>query len=251
MERGFFFAFTTRYGGVSSGPYQELNLSLATGEDPRRVRQNRHILLQCLPSEVANRIQIVRQVHASDVVAFDGVTGTETQPDWWCGPQVDGHTTVRDDMVLGLFFADCLPVFVADTRSRAVGLAHGGWRGLTGGIIGNLLSQMNRNWGTQPSDCIVALGPSIERSAYQVDEPVLRAVRDWIPWWRKVTYPSDRGRVRLDLDEAAAGRLQQIGITQESIIIHPHGTYYGEDFYSHRRDGPRTGRAMALISRLP
>ncbi len=249
QEQGFFAAFTTRFGGVSTGPYSELNLGLGTGEPSKRVRQNRKRLLQTLPSGVPERIQILQQVHSSDVVVLDGVTGTQVQAGWWCGPEADGHTTVRDDICMGLLFADCLPIYIIDTRSGAIGLAHGGWRGLTGGIISSLLGCMKRHWRTRLRDCVVALGPSIERSAYQVDRPVLAAVKEWIPWWREVTYPSARGRALLDLDEAAAAQLRCLGVDGNSIYMHPHGTYYCDDFYSHRRDGSQTGRAMAIISR--
>ncbi|MFX4839131.1 laccase domain-containing protein, partial [Acinetobacter baumannii] len=32
--------FTTRLGGVSQGPFQSLNLSAATGDDPEKVAEN-------------------------------------------------------------------------------------------------------------------------------------------------------------------------------------------------------------------
>src|SRR5258708_27274196 len=55
---------TTRDGGVSSGKFASLNLSMRVGDDPRRVARNRAILRACLPAEPA----WVKQVHGTAVI---------------------------------------------------------------------------------------------------------------------------------------------------------------------------------------
>lgn len=248
-EYGFFAGFTTRWGGVSDGNYQELNLGLSTGDQGKNVWRNRETVLAAVPADVPSKIQLIRQVHGADVIEVQEPSGDMMQPGWWIGPEADGQIT-RSKLTLGMLYADCLPVYIIDPVSGGVALGHAGWRSLTAGVIENLFSLMYQLWSTLPSNCLAALGPSIERSAYQVDAPVVNALSEWAQWWRHVTYPSDMGKVMLDMDKAAYYCLTHLGVPGDSIFVHPKGTFFSDDFYSHRRDGTKTGRCMALLVSL-
>ena len=77
---------TATRGGVSEGPYESLNLSLAVGDDPERVRQNRDLLASALDASPADFV-FARQVHSDGVhvvTAGDRGRGTfdpETAPE--------------------------------------------------------------------------------------------------------------------------------------------------------------------------
>ncbi|HKB74310.1 MAG TPA: laccase domain-containing protein, partial [Burkholderiales bacterium] len=108
---------TTRDGGVSSGKFASLNLSMRVGDDPRRVARNRAILRACLPAEPA----WVKQVHGTAVI--DAARAT---PD----AEADGIVTQTPGRVCAVMVADCLPVLLSDREGKSVGIAHAGWRGL-------------------------------------------------------------------------------------------------------------------------
>jgi len=57
---------TARSGGVSSGPYATLNLSLSVGDDPGRVLENRRRLAAALGASLADFV-FARQVHGAGV----------------------------------------------------------------------------------------------------------------------------------------------------------------------------------------
>ncbi|MGD0152686.1 MAG: laccase domain-containing protein, partial [Thermacetogeniaceae bacterium] len=68
-------AFTTRCGGVSTGPYAELNLGLSTGDEPGLVVENRRLLCNTLGLDVG-RLSIVKQVHSDRVMVVDDDRGS-------------------------------------------------------------------------------------------------------------------------------------------------------------------------------
>lgn len=237
--------FTTRCGGVSCGRYRGLNLGLGTGDDAERVQSNRRILMSALGDGSPRRVQLVRQVHSSRVIRVAQALGEHVGSGWMIGPEADGMLTEGPGLALSMLYADCLPVYIVDPGRRVVGLAHAGWRGLVSGIVEKTLSTMRSGWGSEPAECVVFLGPCIEREAFEVDRPVLRALSRWAPWWRQVTYPSRPGRAKMDLAAAARTRLIECGV--ERLLGPPAGTFHSDDLYSYRRDGGITGRSAALL----
>src|SRR5919204_2512184 len=57
---------TARSGGVSSGPYATLNLSLSVGDDPGRVLENRRRVAAALGASLDDFV-FARQVHGAGV----------------------------------------------------------------------------------------------------------------------------------------------------------------------------------------
>jgi len=142
---------TTREGGVSSGKFASLNLSMRVGDDPRCVTRNRAILRACLPDEPA----WVKQVHGTAVI-----DATRATPD----AEADGVVTQSPGPVCAVMTADCLPVFLSDRAGKSVGIAHAGWRGLAAGIVENVVQAM----GVPSRDIIAYIGPVIGAHRYEV-----------------------------------------------------------------------------------
>ena len=105
---------TTRSGGVSVGPYCSMNLGDAVGDQLVNVAQNRQRLAKYLPSAP----RWLCQVHGSDVVAAEQVSGTV---------EADASYSTTIDTVCVVGIADCLPVLMCDRNARVVAAAHAGW----------------------------------------------------------------------------------------------------------------------------
>jgi copper oxidase (laccase) domain-containing protein len=120
------FAFTDRYGGVSTGPYAELNLGGHVGDDAAAVVTNRHRVAERIGMP-AGQVLYMNQVHGADVAVVDGP---------WEGraPDVDAMITSRPGVVLAVLVADCVPVLLADRTAGVVGVAHAGRPGLAAGV---------------------------------------------------------------------------------------------------------------------
>jgi copper oxidase (laccase) domain-containing protein len=126
-------AFTARRGGISTAPYESLNLAILTGDEPARVRENRRRAVEPLGVDPAE-VLIGRQVHGSEVATRDAAPHPNAFAD--PGPdlaEVDGQATSRPGLAPLVMVADCLPVAVAG--ADGVAMLHCGWRGLAAGIV--------------------------------------------------------------------------------------------------------------------
>jgi YfiH family protein len=211
---GYVVAFTTRVGGVSEPPYDSLNLSRGTGDDPVRVEHNRRIASEAVgvPYE---RLAFNRQVHSPTVHRADpGVRGAPG----------DGLWTDERRVPLLAMSADCLPIAVATTDGPPrLAVLHAGWRGLADGVVEAGVNVL----GVAPKAAVI--GPAIGPCCYDVGPEV--AAR----------YDADLTHEgRLDLWTAAERALRRAGVEQvERVDLctrdHP------ELFFSHRRDGLARG----------
>jgi len=137
--------------------------------------------------------------------------------------------------------ADCLPVLFTDRAGRHVAAAHGGWRGLVGGILENTVSEFVAR-GVRPDELMAWLGPTIGPAAYEVDVAVVQALRGDD---RAALTPKDPQHWQLDLYELARLRLAACGV--DAIFGGDFCTFAEpERFFSYRRDGV-CGRQATLI----
>ncbi|MFO7942531.1 MAG: polyphenol oxidase family protein [Bacillota bacterium] len=246
---GFSAQFVTRRGGVSERAFASLNPAAGLGDDSDRVRENRNLVAQLLPGG-AREVQILRQVHGTTCHVIGDRPLGKTSLGWWLGPEGDALIGENPAITLATFHADCLPVYVIDPSTGCRALIHAGWRGLLAGVIQNSVDRLLKCGGGSPHDLHAALGPSIERDAYEVGPEVLRELAGASFPWRETVYPGRRGRGRFDLARAAAMILRHLGLPRGNLVTDSPGTFAkAGDFYSYRRDGA-TGRCVALLSSL-
>jgi YfiH family protein len=229
---------TTRHGGVSIGPYATLNLGGGVGDDPEAVRRNWELLAEAasLPLDHFIRMQ---QVHGASAAIVQ-------RPGQGSIPDVDALVTDRPGLALCVLAADCVPVVAVDPVVRVAGAAHAGWRGTAAGVVPSLLAAMER-LGASPGRVWMAMGPCIGADDYEVGPEVADAMRVAVPGAAAALRPGRGDRWLLDL--ATANRLQAVAFgVEEARIARPSAsTFRDPDRYSHRRDGPATGRFCTFI----
>ena len=220
-------AFSTRIGGVSEVPYEALNVAVLTGDEPERVGENRRRLAQSIERDPEG-VVMGRQVHGAKLRRHDGPQEPRVYADVVKSPdEVDAQATSNPELTPLVMVADCLPV--AMVGKGGVVMAHCGWRGLAGGIVGEAAGAVGAE--------AAAIGPGIGPCCYQVGEEVLGA------------FEGLEGVARglmLDLTAVATALLERAGVdTIESSGLCT--SCNPELFYSHRRDGERTGRQAGLV----
>ena len=219
---------TTRLGGISSSPYDSLNLGDHVGDTPLVVARNRMLLNTLVPSEPV----WLKQVHGT-VVANADLAG--------CLPQADACIARHSDAVCVVMTADCLPVLLCDHQGTVVGAAHAGWKGLAAGVIEATVQAMD----VAPQNLMAWLGPAISQPAFEVGAEVRAVFVDADPQATAAFIPGQNGKWLADIYALAYLRLNALGIT------HIYGgnfcTYRErERFFSYRRDGV-TGRMGTFI----
>lgn len=222
-------AFSTRVGGVSEPPYDALNVAVRTGDDPARVRENRGRLAAALGRAPEN-VVMGRQVHGAELRWHGSPQEPQVYADAVRSPdEVDAHATADPDLTPLVMVADCLPV--ALTGPDGVAIAHCGWRGLASGILGEAVEAVDAG--------AAAIGPGIGPCCYEVGGEVLSKFDD--------LDGVATGRM-LDLSAVATRLLERAGLkaVERSGLC---TSCNPEVFYSHRRDGQRTGRQAGLVWR--
>src|SRR5437879_4939939 len=175
---------SARSGGVSSGPYESLNLSLSVGDDPGCVLENRRRLATAFGAKLGDFV-FARQVHGAGVrVVTDADRGAGAYPlDDAIGSVVetgeasgaDALVTTSPGVVLAILTADCVPVVLHDPAAGVLACVHAGWRGTVAGVTAAALATM-QDLGARPADVIAGIGPAIGADRYQVGPDVHQAV---------------------------------------------------------------------------
>ena len=226
-------AVTTRAGGVSTAPYDSLNLGLHVGDDAARVRENRRRLGEVLqlPAEPL----WLRQVHGVAVARLPA------QPD---RVEADAAVSTSAGGVCAILTADCLPVLLCDQQGSVVAAAHAGWRGLLAGVLEATVHAMNR----PAAELMAWLGPAIGPSAFEVGGEVREAFTAHDSAAAQAFVAGVPGKYLADLYMLARQRLGGCGLLR--VFGGDCCTFSDQRFYSYRRDR-NTGRMASLIWLAP
>jgi len=270
--------FSTRPGGTSdlqsaSGRGKServLNLGFTDWDDRARVIKNRQEFAAAIGAAKMQMVTL-RQIHSDLALRIGaGEASSETA----C--QGDALFTRDPGFLLAIQTADCIPILLADARTRAVAAIHSGWRGTLKRIAEKTLGRMRMEFGTQPEDVIAALGPGIGGCCYEVGHEVAKEfavqfseARDWfegpfdatsagdndpnwLPWLTMAPpgHAPEPPRVHLNLIAANRAILAAAGVPARSIFDSGFCTSCRTDlFFSYRKER-QTGRLMAAIGIL-
>jgi purine-nucleoside/S-methyl-5'-thioadenosine phosphorylase / adenosine deaminase len=222
--------FTTRTGGVSSGPFASLNLGILTGDEREAVMENRGRAARAAGTEPES-VLIGRQVHGAEVERRDEAPAPNPFAEGSGNPsEVDGQATGALGLTPIVLVADCLPV--ALSGRDGVAMVHCGWRGLAGGIVARGVKEV--------AATAAAVGPGVGPCCYEVGEEVLAE-------FAGLGEGIADGRM-LDLREVARRLLAAEGVHEiDSTDL---CTSCNRDlFFSHRRDHGETGRQAGMVMR--
>lgn len=241
-------AFSTKHGGVSEGEFESMNFAFNRGDNPDNVTQNYKRFCQSagfeyetLTASAQDHNTVVRAVTEKDC----GV-GIYKPRDM---ESVDALITNEKGVTLVTYYADCTPLFFVDTKNKAIGLAHAGWRGTVGRIGEKVVKKMTELYGTNPADIKAAIGPAISVCCYEVDYPCaenflkLEGLES-----EKFVFPKENGKYMLDLLETNRQILVSCGVKPENITVSDVCTNCNSDLlWSHRATKGHRGTMCAFM----
>ncbi len=237
-------AFSTRYGGVSSGHLSALNLGTHRGDAPENVMKNYRILGNAVGFSPENTV-FTKQEHTCivrRVGAADRGTGLLREQANIC----DGLITNEPEVALCCFGADCATVLLYDPVCRAVGAVHSGWRGTAQGIVYAAIKAMEREFGASAENIRAAIGPSIGQCCFETDADVPQAMLNalgseagaYIERRGDKFYVDNKGLCRLWLTRAG---VTQIDVSRACTKCQ------NQRFWSHRAVGNARGSQVGII----
>lgn len=259
--------FSTRLGGVSKvyGGHS-LNLGFTKDDSRASVEKNRTAFLNAIGATTVKRawpLVTLRQIH-SDLIHCVTVPPKQQLVG-------DGLVTQTPEILIGIQTADCLPVILVDSKTRAVGVFHAGWRGTVKRIVEKGVGEMRRWFGTEPRNLTAAIGPGVHPCSYEVGPEVRDVFESQFAYADKLfreTKESDDIREKypllfltarapghselptqifVDLVEANRRQLLDAGVSPGKIHASPLCTVCRPDLlFSYRADKGVTGRMMGV-----
>ena len=180
---------------------------------------------------------VLNQVHSNDIVL-----GSKSQIN--AKVNADGLINDRHNQNLWIYTADCMPILFADKKKRSVAAIHCGRKGLETKIIKNVIKIFCER-GCSMDDLLVAIGPSISKKNYLVDNKTLKNFYKKTAHKNKINCSVDKrillklkegDLIPLDLKEYAYIQLLNENIPNSNIDISNLCTYESNhDFYSWRK----------------
>ncbi len=241
--------FSTRLGGVSKEHLYSMNLSFSRGDERDNVITNHKRFSKALGYNPENLV-FSDQIHDTKIYIVteeDKGKGFLLKSDI---TGIDGLVTNISNIPLITFYADCVPLYFYDAVKKVVGLAHSGWKGTVNNIASSMIETMINNYDSNPNDIVVAIGPSICMSCYEISEDVAEQF--------EINYSQDEllqilldkgnGKYQLDLHKACWFNFINAGISPENIAMPDICTCCNPDvLYSHRASKGMRGNLAAVI----
>lgn len=241
--------FSTRKGGVSKPPYDELNLSLTRPYSySDEALANYDLLAKALNISLSQMvvvnyshgdgIQIVSEENGGNGILFPNRL-----------PPCDALITNKKNVALATIHADCSSYLIFDAKNQVIAACHAGWKGTLLRIGAKTIKRMSEEFGTLPSDCIVGIGPNISLKRFEVDQPVADMFKEEYPnIYDAIMYRPVDNKYLIDLTKCAIAQFTDIGVGQKKITVSGLCTYEDKDhFYSYRRDGQQSGAMVSII----
>jgi len=240
---------STRQNGVSTAPYEGLNLGFGTEDNPENVVQNRRILAEEAQMPLENWC-VPQQTHSINLVSVNltdkgkGVFSKDTAIQ-----DTDALITNQKGISLLVQSADCVCSVYYDPVKQVIGACHAGWRGTVGKLPQKVVLQMQKEFGSHPKDILVGVGACISPEMYEVGQDVVDAVitsfgaKDSFLTWNEVSK-----KYHFHLHYTHKYQLLEVGLQEQNIEFIQECTFkHPELFFSARRDKNKTGRFGAGI----
>ncbi len=237
--------FSTRLGGVSTGDFYSMNLSFH--KDSREcVEENYRRLCSAVGIDTSHLV-LSHQTHTSNVrnVTKEDIGIGFARPEFH---DVDGLVTNESGVAMVTQYADCTPLLFCDPINHVAATSHAGWRGTAKGIGAVTVEKMVKEYGCNPQNIIVAIGPCIRKCCYEVDTPVYEEFKKMGIDLTDVFTRKDDNHFMLDMQLANKRLLIKNGIREENIDVADICTCCNSDeMHSHRATNGKRGNLAAII----
>lgn len=190
----------------------------------------------------------LKQVHGSRIIVQSEIMGQkaplEAESKW--PPEADGWVADVPEVPVGVYVADCVPLYLWSADGRACGVFHAGWRGLEDGMVDKAVFAVVLTRSVDAAELRGALGPHIGPCCYAVG-PEFREKQ------LGVALVERDGRLFLDMGAYVRHAWDQLrehfglALKDENLKTSAPCTSCGPEFHSFRRD-KQDARMLALLA---
>lgn len=238
--------FSTRLGGVSPFPANDLNLAGFDEDLAENIEENRRRFLSAFDGEF--KLATVWQVHGDSIKTVASDDDVEMSNE-----KFDALISSLEGVLIGVKTADCVPILLGDRRTGAFGAVHAGWRGTARSIVAKAIEKMCAEFGTDPADLICAIGPAATCRSYEIGRDVIDAFASSLSRHEEYFVPTRDGHALVDLHRANRDQLIDAGVPVDAIFTAPFCTMERTDlFFSYRVEKKlygKTGRLLSVVGK--
>jgi len=186
----------------------------------------------------------VKQTHG-DVVVHSKSVDLDYQV------EADAHFTELEKTALCISTADCIPVFLFDSKTETIAGIHAGWRGVANQIVPKTFKRL-QTMGATPENTHVIVGPHIQMASFEVSHSVRDEILSSIGFSAATESSLYHKNINaekslVDLHQVMRTQLQNCGVTHENLFSLHIDTFVDRRFHSHRRDKEKAGRQLSFI----
>jgi len=218
----------------------DFSLALHTDEEPKKILQNRATIQAKFPNM---KFVVAHQTHSDNISIIKSVNsrGWDTQES--VIEDCDALITDKRGLMLTILTADCVPILLFDSKQDIIGAVHAGWRGTKQEILFKTVQKMQQEFGSNPSDIIAGIAPSIGRCCYEVGKDVAQHFFE-----DSGAFSKKEDKFMLDLPYLNKMQLLKAGLLEESIEMSTLCTSCEvESYFSYRKENGCSGRFMSMI----
>jgi polyphenol oxidase len=241
-QLGFVNAFSTRQATESN----EFTLGHFSADEREKMIANRNRFKVAVGASEATLVT-AKQIHSADVRLIENHEDAERDPQ-----PGDALTANLPNLLLGIQTADCMPIVIVDTRTRAYAGIHAGWRGTYAEIVTRTIERMQQAYNSSPADLHAALGPAICAENFEVGPEVLAQFRSKFRYAAElISNEQANGKGHIDLNRCNIQQLIDAGVKPENIYDSTLCTVTRNDlFFSYRKERGHeryVGRLMCVV----
>lgn len=155
--------------------------------------------------------------------------------------------TREPGLALMLLTADCNPISFYDPTKKVIALGHMSWQTTTLSLSKKVVEAMQKEFGTDPADLLVAIGPSARKESYIQKEVKQREHPEWAPF----LHDAGNGETAIDVLGFNVDQLVSAGVRRENISVDPTDTITSPTYFSHFRSvrtGEPEGRFATILT---
>ena len=240
--------FSTRFGGVSQGDLESMNLGFNRGDEESNVHENYKRMCQALEVDYEGLV-LSKQIHETQiakVTAIDKGNGILAPNKW---ESMDGIYTNEKGITLVTHYADCVPLFFYARDYGMIGMAHAGWRGTVQEIGKKMIETWVQNEHIPVEAIQVAIGPSIGPCHFEVHEDVASVFFNKFPNADFIQYLEGKYKYTINLWACNKKSLMDSGVAEDNIVVSGICTCCNDKiFFSHRMTQGHRGTLGAFMS---
>jgi polyphenol oxidase len=162
--------------------------------------------------------------------------------------QGDALITHRENIGIGVFTADCVPIILYDKSKNVIAAVHSGWKGTFDRICEKTIKKMMSDYGSEAGDIVVYIGPHIGSCCYEVSKELIDSFHSSFDL-QAAEIAEEAESQHLNLQRYIIKQCINFGINNNNIFTMDICTFCCEqhEMYSYRKDNKKAGRMFSMV----